>query len=124
MTKNTTPTEFAEARTLAEYLDMLLVQKKILAYSHTNQETYTKSWNQKNKNKAMGVRPGLPDYVIVTPSKVLFLELKREKGNYPTKHQKRWIEAISDGKKATATVAYGFDEAKEFVDDELAEGKN
>lgn len=109
---------------VAEYCEVLLLQKKITAFSHIPQETFTKSWVTKNKNKAMGVRPGVPDMLIVFPDKVLFLELKRLNGGVVSEAQRVWIEALNkvrlegeSGKGSVfATIAHGFDEAKSAID--------
>ena len=117
---NITPTEFQEGRTLAQYLDILVMQGKVIVYTHANQETYTKSMNQKMKAKVSGVRPGLPDYIIITNHKVLFVELKRLKGSRLSEAQEVWLKAIGVGhKRSFATVAYGFEGAKEFIDSHL-----
>lgn len=111
---------------VAEYCELLMVQKKIQCYSHIPQETFTKSWVTKNKNKAMGVRAGVPDMLIVFPHCVLFLELKRLKGGVVSEAQKAWIDAINRIEDTTtyaqghsqvvAKVACGFDEAKTAID--------
>lgn len=113
---------------VAEYCELLMVQKKIQCYSHIPQETFTKSWVTKNKNKAMGVRAGVPDMLIVFPNTVLFLELKRLKGGKVSDSQKAWIEALnkveepalnSSHRYVVACVAAGFDEAKRAIDNLL-----
>lgn len=114
---------------VTEYLEVLLLQKKITAFSHIPQETFTKSWVTKNKNKAMGVRAGVPDMLIVFPHCILFLELKRLKGGVVSEAQKAWIEAINKVAAGTAyaqgrsqvsaVVACGFDEAKTAIDNLL-----
>lgn len=114
---------------VAEYCELLMVQKKIQCYSHIPQETFTKSWVTKNKNKAMGVRAGVPDMLIVFPNTVLFLELKRLKGGKVSDSQKSWIEALNkiaagtayaQGRsQVSAVVACGFDEAKTAIDNLL-----
>jgi len=111
---------------VAEYLEVLQLQKKVVLFSHIPQETFTKSWVTKNKNKAMGVRAGVPDMVIVFPYKVLFLELKRLKGGKVSDAQQAWIDAINNIDRTTAyaqgsaqvlaRVACGFVEAKDIID--------
>lgn len=112
------PSEHEESVALAQYLEILLNQGKIAEFSHTAQETYTKSWYQKRKNVAEGVRSGVPDYIIVTHTDVLFIEMKRIKGGQLSEHQKRWIEAISNA-GCKAFVCKGFLEAKEVIDGEI-----
>lgn len=105
---------------VAEYCELLMVQKKIKCYSHIPQETFTKSWVTKNKNKAMGVRAGVPDMLIVFPDKVLFLELKRLNGGKVSEAQKAWVEALTCvSGNVYAAIAAGFDEAKREIDDLL-----
>lgn len=107
--------EEIECRLLADYLEILKKMGKVQAYTHTAQSTYTKSFRQKARNKAMGVKPGLPDYIVVTKKNILFIEMKRVKGGVVSKHQKTWIEAI-ESVGGDAVVCRGFDEAKEYLE--------
>lgn len=107
--------EEAECVALVEYLELIKDSKNVIVYSHTAQETYTKSWRQKHRNKSMGVRPGVPDYIIVTDKLVIFLEMKRKKGGRLREDQKVWLEAV-EGKKVVSQVCNGFDEAKKFFE--------
>lgn len=108
--------EFHECVDLVQYLEDLKKIGKVLAFSHTPNETFTPYRNQKTKNAMMGVRPGLPDYVIVTKTDVLFIEMKRANGtNKTTKDQDVWLNALED-KPVHSKVCYGYDEAKEFID--------
>ncbi len=118
--KNSTPTEHDEAVTLKEYLDILMIQKRIICYSHIPQETFTKNWGTKMRNKNEGVHAGVPDYIIVTPRKILFLELKRKKGGVVSMEQKFWIQALNSvDSHTTAAVCLGFDQAKEFIEENV-----
>jgi hypothetical protein len=108
--------EFHECVDLVKYLEDLKLLGKVLVYSHTPNETYTPYHNQKTKNRMMGVRAGLPDYVVVTKTDVLFIEMKRASGkNKATLDQKIWLQALAD-KPVYSKVCYGFDEAKQFID--------
>lgn len=104
--------EEEECIALVAYLDMLQNQKKITMYTHIPNETYTVSWNQKRKNKAMGVRRGFPDYVIVTPRVLIFLEMKREHGGVVSPAQREWVEALDDQSNTFARVCNGFRDAE------------
>jgi hypothetical protein len=115
---NNTPTEDQECHTLVDYLEILKQQGKVIVFSHTANETYTKSWKQKARNKRMGVRSGVPDYIIVTKKHTIFLEMKRTKGGVVSATQKEWVKAIQDTGVA-CEVCRGFDEAKEFLDSYL-----
>lgn len=112
------PTEHQESVALATYLEFLVTQGKVLLYTKTAQETWTRSWSQKTKNRTEGVKPGLPDYLIVLPDgKLLVIELKRFKGGTVSEQQKLWIETLNTVPGVTAVVCKGFDEAKIVLDD-------
>lgn|SRR3990167_3931655 len=116
--KNPYNLEFNECVTLTDYLEVLKKQKKIKLFTHIANETYTTSWNQKRKNKQMGVKKGFPDYVVLTNKDILFIEMKRVKGANPTIEQQEWIEALASlGLKAR--VCKGFELAKKFVDENV-----
>lgn len=108
--------EEAECVALVDYLSILETQGKILLFTHVSNETYTTSWKQKHKNKRMGVRSGVPDYIIITPTTVLFLEMKRLKGGVVSTAQKEWLRACG-GKKTISALCRGFDEAKKVIDE-------
>lgn len=76
--------------------------------------TYTTSWNQKRKNRATGLRPGLPDVLVIAENKLMFVEMKRIKNSSTTKEQKKWIEAINAA-GIPAKVCKGHEEAIEFI---------
>lgn len=103
---------------LADYLDQLVSFRRIDCFSHVSNETFTKSWAVKHRNKAKGVRKGTPDFIIVKDKRVLFLELKREKGGVLSPEQKVWIASIGEADNLKAVVAKGLDQAlkeiKEF----------
>lgn len=104
------PTEQDEQERLIEYLDL-----KKCKYSAIPNSTYTKSWKQKNKNKSMWVRAGLPDLFIIVRDHALFIEMKRTKWWVVSKFQKEWIEAINKT-EIKAYICYCFEEAREVID--------
>ena len=114
---NATPLEQAECRTFVEYLELLQKQGKIGLFTHSSNETYTKSWKIKNRNKAMGVRAGMPDYLICLPAHktLLFIEMKRVKGGTLTVEQKAWLKMLNEC-GVIALVAKGFDEANAILE--------
>lgn len=102
---------------VAQYLEILMMQGKVVEYTHTANETYVEGWKQKARNKAMGVRSGIPDFIIVFPNMVLFLELKRPDGGVVSPTQKRWMLALQGvGGGIYCRLAYGYDQAKETID--------
>lgn len=112
------PYEYNECCTLADYLDTLQRQRKILRYTHIPNETWTKSWSQKIKNKKQGVRKGFPDYVIVCHYRLVFIEMKRKKGGEIKPEQQEWIDDLQK-LGFTAVICRGFDEAKIVIDANL-----
>lgn len=104
----TFPTEQAECEQLALWL-----KSKKYKFTHVPNETFTKSWSQKLKNKRAGVSKGFPDYVILVRDCCVFIEMKKQKGGTVSKEQKEWIEAL--GKNHFAKVCKGFEEAKAYV---------
>ena len=62
----------------------------------------------------MGVTSGVPDYLIVTPKEVLFIEMKRISGGVVSSNQKEWLVALR-GAGVNCSVCKGFDEAREFL---------
>jgi hypothetical protein len=104
------PTEYEECLVFVEWLERMK-----LKFSHIPQETYTKSWGVKMKNKRMGVRSGVPDYLIITPKGLIFVEMKRLKQGTVSDSQKEWINAINKCSGVQANVCKGASEAIEFV---------
>lgn len=103
---------------VAGYLDFMMSVGSVVEYTHTANETYTRSPMQKARNTKMGVRSGIPDMVVVFKRVVLFLELKRPVGGVVSPTQKKWIAALRGvGGAVRCEVANGFDEAKKIIDD-------
>lgn len=112
-------TEYEEQCLLVEYLEI-----KRLKFSKIAQETFTKSWGVKMKNKLSGLRRGVPDMIIIIPKKdslntLLFLEMKRTKGGVISPEQKSWIEELDQIPGVVARVANGYEEAKKIIDNLL-----
>lgn len=114
------PLEKDEQIALVQYLDI-----KKLKYSAIPNSTYTSSWNQKNLNKQMGLRAGLPDLLIyISPEQsrtktasLLFIELKRQKLSHVSEVQKEWIQCLNTVDNVEAFVCRGYDEAKNIIDE-------
>lgn len=108
------PTETYEAARLVDYL-----RHKNIAFTHVANETSSR--RQAIKNKQMGLSPGFPDYVILLPGKILFLELKRKRGGRISPEQKEWLKRLNEvcPTASVATVANGFEEAKKQIEELL-----
>ena len=107
------PTEEEEQTTFVQWLGV-----KKLKFTAIPNSTYTLSWNQKRKNKATGVRKGLPDLLIIIPENtrssnggLIFIEMKRRKGGVVSPEQKEWIAALNGVMNVEAWVCRGADEA-------------
>ena len=117
MSKIYIPTEEEDQKCLIQYLEL-----KGIKFSAIPNSTWTPSWAQKNKNKAMGVRAGLPDMVIIFPktNTLIWLELKRDgrtesARGHLSQEQIDWQTALIKCGQRVFTC-YGFDEAKNIVD--------
>lgn len=108
---NTTPTEHEEAKILHQYLSL-----RGITHTHICNETYTTSWKQKAKNKAEGVSPGVPDYMIILDSKLIFIELKRVKGGQVSESQKSWIAALNGCESVQAFICKGAQEGIDLIE--------
>lgn len=124
-TKKPVPLEDDECKTFVQYLEILQAQGHVVKFTHTANETYTKSWKQKNRNKAMGVRSGIPDYIIVMKvsdsalpgnNRLVTIEMKRQKGGTVSESQKEWHSALSECLGVYSFICKGADEAMKAID--------
>ena len=109
----------------------LLHQGKVVMWCRDNgimigalaQSTWTESWSVIQKNKKAGVVRGLPDLMIIIPSKyrkngmnkTVMLEMKRLKGGVVSEYQKKWIDALNKSEGIVANVCRGHEEAIEWI---------
>ena len=114
MPKPLPPTEYEECVAFAQYLDL-----RGLLFTHIAQETFTKNWGTKIKNKKMGVRKGFPDYAICHNNKLLLLEMKRKKNSRISPEQDNWLKKLAKVQGVISAVCYGADEAIKVVEEEL-----
>jgi hypothetical protein len=70
------------------------------------------------KARKMGKRKGVSDIVVVLKKRILFIELKREDGK-PSKAQLEFLNGVNNSFVCTGEVCYGFQEAKELVEEML-----
>ena len=69
--------------------------------------------------KAEGVSAGYPDINVYTSSKMLCIELKKQKGGSVSPKQKEWLEALNSLPYCEARVCKGWNEARLFVEEYL-----
>ena len=123
MPKPPPPTEYDEQCAFVDWMEI-----KGLRFTAIPNATYTESWTQKAKNKRMGLRPGLPDLLVVVPAEksntggaaLLFVEMKRQKGGKVEDSQEAWLATLNQVKNVEGKICRGFDEATAFVGQFLA----
>lgn len=109
------PTEEVEQRLVVEYLE-----QRRCKFTAIPNSTYTKSWAQKRKNTATGLRAGFPDLVIIANWTFFCIEMKRTVGGKVSAEQRGWHQALLAA-GIPVYVCEGFDEAKQVIDSYLVE---
>jgi hypothetical protein len=123
------PTEDQEQEAFVQWL-------RLKGYPHFRvpNETYTRSWSQKAKNKKLGVSSGVPDLFVAVPfppphliiahkdrddevrnKTLVAIEMKRKKGGVTSANQKQWIKTLNEAGIQTV-VCKGCDAAIEFIE--------
>lgn len=106
------PTEDVEQRVFVQWLRL-----HNLPHFRVPNETFTKSWAQKNKNKALGVSAGVPDLFVAIPHVGLVgIEMKRTKGSVTSQAQKDWLAVLNDLPGVEAHIAKGAEEAIKIIE--------
>lgn len=116
------PSEFSEQTALVQYLEL-----NGFKFSKLAQETFTKSWKVKMNNKISGLRPGVPDLIVIIPAnwrtakkvKLLFIEMKRMKQSTTSEAQKEWLFSLNLVDGVTTRVCKGYEEARAFIEEEV-----
>jgi hypothetical protein len=106
--------EEQEQKLLVQWLELKKIKYSAIAHS-----TFTKSIKQKVKNKAMGLKKGVPDMMILLKDKLLFIEMKRIKTGKVSPEQIEWLEMLNKIDGVHTFVAYGAEEAIKFVNSHL-----
>ena len=116
-------TEDQECKNLVKYLEILKEAWKIKEFSHLAQNTYTPFHWVRNKNKQMGVRKWVPDYMIIINEGnsvfgkqiLLFLEMKRLKGWRASKEQVKRLKELNKVPWVVGHISRWFFEAKQIL---------
>ena len=104
------PTEAEEQIRFVQYLRL-----KNLAHFRVPNETFTKSWHQKNMNTALGVSKGVPDLFVIVAGRLIAIEMKRVKGSVTSPEQKVWISRLNKA-GVPAYIAKGCSEAIAIIE--------
>jgi hypothetical protein len=115
--RNTCPKEWAEAELFVLRLEGLRAAGHAIKFSCVahGRKLPPKLVKQLERE---GLRAGVPDYLIVVNNRILFVELKRQKGGSASPEQKDWLWALQAA-GAYTTVAKGALEAQRFVEQYL-----
>lgn len=107
------PTEDVEQRIVVQYC-----RTRGIPCWRTPNETYTASWKQKTKNKALGVSAGVPDlFVAIEGVRLLGIEMKRLKGSVTSQAQKDWLAILNTLPGIEARVCKGAEVAIQFIEE-------
>jgi len=111
--KTLTPTEYQEQSTFVDWLEL-----RGYRFTAIPNSTYTHSYNQKRRNHFSGLRPGIPDILIILPKVgLLFIEMKRAKPKGKlTSEQAEWIAELNKLPGVQAEVCHGPEEAIALVE--------
>lgn len=111
--KNLTPTEDQEAQTFATWLRF-----KNFKFTHIANESGLPpkvAMIASAKKKRMGLSPGVPDFMVIIPNGLIFIELKRLKGSKTSEEQKEWVSKLNKIPNVEAKICYGATQAIDFV---------
>lgn len=108
-TLTSVPREDEEQEVVVRYLDFRQVPR-----FRVPNETFTRSWKQKTKNKVLGVSAGVPDLFCVPNNQLIAIEMKRQKGSTTSIAQREWLETLTAA-GIPAKVCKGAGEAIDFI---------
>ena len=127
-------TETQEQQKLVQWLKL----KKIFYFSVPNGSVLKgnplQRAKQMNRLKSEGLIVGTSDIVVMLSNKILFIELKRAKkvlksgklstsNSVTSKEQLKFLESVNEFGYAIGNVCYGFNEAKELIEEVICELK-
>ncbi len=106
------PSEQIECEIFANWL-----RAKGLMFTYIANDTWTPSWSTKGRNKKLGTSSGVPDYMIIIPPSLMFIEMKKQKGGKVSENQKIWIDALRAVDNVDAYVCNGAEEAIKLIEE-------
>ena len=125
------PLEIDEQKKLVKWLQI----KKIFFYSNVSENNTYKQDRKyamiaEQKAKSQGKLKGVSDITVLLPNKILFIELKKQgkvlkNGNISHSNSKvsdeqiAFLEKVNSFDYAIGKVCYGFDAAKNFIEENV-----
>ena len=126
--KNNTPTEYNEACTVVDWLELQKQAGRVIDYCHIANESYGRTRAdllRGQKMRRQGRKRGVFDYEVFVLSgsadlkyqyvRELRIELKRRKGGHISAEQKYWLDVYTQA-NIPAAICKGADEAIAFVE--------
>lgn len=107
------PSEDHESVAFVGWLELLIASGAQIKFSHLPLETPCTPIQAKRLQR-MGVRRGVPDYLLIINGRLVFIELKRLTGGVVSGPQKSWLAAFELA-GVQAFVCNGAREAKAVV---------
>ena len=109
MAKNTSLIEYEECKLFKQWLDY-----QNMKYTHiVGEGNFPVQYHMKLQR--VGFHKGVPDYMILVPNGICFVEMKRKRGGRIYPEQKEWVEALNKIEGVEAAICKGADEAIAFV---------
>lgn len=107
------PTEAEEGKLLVAYL-----RTRNYKFTHIPNETgHTDEAKRRAiRMKQQGTSKGFPDYIVLLPTALVAIELKRKRGSSTTPEQKEWIAAFQSIPNCDGIIARGAQEAIDFIE--------
>jgi len=119
--------ESKEQIRFAKWLKVQREAGRILHYTSIPNSTWTPSFVQLQRNKAEGLNRGFPDMIILIdqPKLMVFVELKAPKPHRSVigAEQEEWLGCLGSFPFVKAVVAYGCQEAIDYVESLLPKPK-
>jgi len=118
--------ELSEQVKVVRWLKEQSYYGRVLKFTAIPNNTFTPFWSEINRKKSEGVEGGLPDLFILIPKWQIWIEMKRPRnilkngklGASPSRveeEQLEWIQLINAYPNTRAIIAYGADEAINFL---------
>ena len=118
------PSEHEEQAVVVQYLRL----KKIPHYAVPNGSFLAgdkmNRVRQMARLKKEGLQTGVPDLVVLLPTKALYIEMKRISGSSASSEQKVWQDILNSFSYCEARICKGAKEAILFIEENLTHSPN